>query len=69
VCGAHELALLYFPSLDVTGVRPYDDMLGFGDAKPDYEPGIGCSACGSQWNSLEEFRAAQRGEEPAPESD
>ena len=60
VCGAHELALIYFPHVDVTGIRPYDDMLGFGDIKAGEEPGIGCEACGSEWSSLEDFRRARR---------
>jgi hypothetical protein len=62
VCGEHALHLLYFPDVGVTGARPYDDMLGFGDVKPDDPPGIGCDACGSEWLSLEEFREAQKGE-------
>ena len=61
VCGAHALHLLYFPTADLTGARPYDDMLGFGDVKPDQAPGIGCGACGADWPSLEEFRRAQVG--------
>ncbi len=65
VCGEHALHLLYFPDVGATGARPYDDMLGFGDVKPDDPPGIGCNACGSEWASLEAFRAAQRGEAPA----
>ena len=64
VCGEHALHLLYFPDVGATGARPYDDILGFGDIKPDQPPAIGCSACGSEWETLEEFRAAQRGEEP-----
>ena len=63
VCGKHTLHLLYFPSVDVTGARQYDDMLGFGDVKPDDPPGIGCTSCGSEWPSLEDFRAAQPGED------
>jgi hypothetical protein len=59
VCGAHELHLLYFPSVGVTGARPYDDIFGFGDVRPGQEPGIGCTACGTEWKSLDDFRAAQ----------
>jgi len=62
VCGKHTLHLLYFPTVDVTGARQYDDILGFGDVKPDQPPGIACESCGTQWHSLEEFRAAQRGD-------
>ena len=57
VCGANELELLYYPTVDVTGVRPYDELLGMGNAKPDQLPGIGCRACGSEWATLAEFRA------------
>ena len=60
VCGAHQLQLLYFPDVGISGVRAYDDMLGFGDVKPDQPPGIGCAACGTEWDSIEDFRAAQR---------
>ncbi len=42
VCGRHTLHLLYFPAIDITGVRPYDDMLGFGDVRADEAPAIGC---------------------------
>ena len=62
VCGAHALHLLYFPEVDVTGARQYDDILGFGDVKPDQPPGIGCDACGCEWQSLEAFRAGERRE-------
>lgn len=62
VCNEHALHLLYFPSVDVTGARAYDDMLGFGDIKADAEPGIGCDACGAEWATLDAFRAAQAGE-------
>lgn len=58
-CGQHSLHLLYFPNVDVTGARAYDDMLGFGDVKPDQAPGIGCQACGAEWPDLEAFRAAR----------
>ncbi len=59
VCGAHALHLLYFPDVDLTGVRPMDDLVGMGDLKPEQPPGIGCEACGSEWTTLEEFRTAQ----------
>ncbi len=64
VCGQHTLHLLYFPVIDVTGVRPYDDMLGFGDVHPEQEPAIGCAACGAEWPDVAAFRAAtdKRGE-------
>lgn len=65
VCGQHALHLLYFPEVDVTGARQYDDMLGFGDIKRVQPPAIGCEACGSEWASLDEFRAAQQSKSPA----
>lgn len=55
-CGAHQLTLLRFPQLDVLGVRPYDDLIGMGDAKATTEPGIGCLACGAEWPDLAAFR-------------
>jgi hypothetical protein len=60
-CGAHELHLLRFPAIDVTGARQYDDMLGFGDVHPSDKPGIGCAACGAAWDDLEAFHAHVRG--------
>ena len=60
VCGAHRLTLLYFPETSATGVRPYDELLGMGDAASDTPPGIGCLSCGSEWADLEEFRRAQQ---------
>jgi len=62
VCGVHALHLLYFPDVGIGGVRPMDELVGMGDLKPDQPPGIGCTACGSEWESLEDFRAAQRAE-------
>jgi len=59
VCGAHALQLLYFPNVGATGARQYDDIFGFGDVKPDQQPAIGCNVCGSEWESLAVFRAAQ----------
>ena len=59
ICGQHRLTLLYFPETPVLGVRPYDELYMLGDQKSDTPPGIGCLNCGSDWASLEEFRAAQ----------
>jgi hypothetical protein len=58
VCGQHRLTLLYFPSTDLRGVRPYDELLGMGDPSPETEPGIGCLNCGSEWPDLDAFRQA-----------
>jgi hypothetical protein len=66
VCGAHQLQLLYFPEVEITGVRPYDDMFGFGDVKPERQPGIGCANCGTEWPDLASFRRAM---DEQPESD
>jgi hypothetical protein len=57
-CGAHQLTLLEFPSMDVRGVRPYDELIGMGDPRPDDPPGIGCLACGAEWPDLAAFRQA-----------
>ncbi len=58
VCGEHRLTLLYFPTVDVRGVSPYDELIGMGDVRPDDPPGIGCTACGAEWPDLAAFRAA-----------
>ena len=63
VCGAHALHLLYFPTVDLTGSRPFDELLGMGELKPDQPPGIGCEACGTEWPDLESFRQAQKSDE------
>jgi hypothetical protein len=72
VCGSFQLSLLYFPNVDATGVRQYDELLGFGDAHADTPPGIGCLACGSEWATLAEYQSAaavkERGTQPEPES-
>lgn len=60
VCGAHRLTLLHFPQVDPTGVRPYDELLGMGDVRPNDPPGIGCLNCGAEWRDLDSFRAEQR---------
>ncbi len=62
-CGRHELELITFPEVDATGVRPYDELLGFGAPRRDHPPGIGCRACGAAWPDLAAFRAAQKGEQ------
>jgi hypothetical protein len=57
VCGEHRLTLLSFPSVDPSGVRPYDELLGFGDVQADTLPGIGCLACGAEWETLADYEA------------
>lgn len=59
VCGQHRLTLLYFPTTDVRGVRPYDELYGMGDPAADTPPGIGCLNCGAEWPDLAAFRAAR----------
>lgn len=60
VCGEHRLTLLHFPETSVLGVRPYDELYGFGDRQADTPPGIGCLGCGSEWENLDEFHRAQK---------
>src|SRR5215218_642282 len=62
VCGQHTLQLLYFPDVSATGARPYDELFGLGDIKPDAPPGIGCASCGAEWDSLDAFRAGRQRE-------
>ena len=64
VCGQHTLQLLYFPEVGATGARPYDELFGLGDIKPDAPPGIGCASCGAEWDSLDDFRAGRQREAP-----
>ncbi len=56
-CGEYRLTLLYFPTTDARGVRPYDEIIGMGDPTPDTAPGIGCLACGAEWPDLAAFQA------------
>src|SRR3954454_23483534 len=65
VCGQHALQLLYFPDVGATGARPYDEIFGFGDIRPDAPPGIGCAACGAEWQSLDDFREGRPREAPS----
>lgn len=62
VCGEHRLTLLPLPRVDVLGVQPYNELLGFRDiaGRPDLDPAIGCLSCGSEWPDLTDFRLAQR---------
>jgi len=64
-CGRHELELISFPDIDVTGVRPYDELLGFVAPRRDQPPGIGCRACGATWPDLQSFRDAQSADDLA----
>ena len=59
-CGGHSLELIYFPSIDVKGVSPYDELIGMGDLRPEGSPGIGCRLCGATWPDLDAFREAAK---------
>jgi hypothetical protein len=56
-CGAHRLALLNLPTIDVTGYRPLDEIYGMVTGPSLEEPGIGCLACGAEWPDLAAFNA------------
>lgn len=56
-CGAHRLALLNLPTIDVSGYRPLDEIYGMVTGPSLEEPGIGCLACGAEWPDLAAFNA------------
>ena len=56
-CGAHRLALLAVPTIDVSGYRPFDEIYGMVTGPSLEEPGIGCLACGAEWPDLAAFNA------------
>jgi len=58
-CGAHRLALLRMPELDVTEYHPLDEAIGMGVAPSLEQPAIGCLACGAEWPDLNAFRAEE----------
>lgn len=58
VCGRHRLAVAPDGAPDLRQARPYDELIGMGDPVASTPPGIICLACGSEWQSLEDFRAA-----------
>ena len=61
VCGEQRLALIDFPSVHATGYLPANEILGMGEITQVTPPGIGCLACGTEWDSLVSFREAQAG--------
>ncbi len=63
-CGAHRLALLNLPTIDVSGYRPLDEIYGMVTGPSLEEPGIGCLACGAEWPDLAAFKA--EADSPAP---
>ncbi len=58
VCGAHRLALLEFPHVS-GAVHLIDSEMFAVRMMPDQTPpGIGCLACGSEWEDVTSFRTA-----------
>lgn len=57
-CGAHRLALLNLPAIDLNGYRPVDEIYGMVNGPSPDEPGIGCLACGAEWRNLADFNEA-----------
>jgi hypothetical protein len=59
-CGAHQLAVLDVPDVELTGYQPANASMGIAtDVRLEGEPGIGCLACGAQWPDLAAFRVEQ----------
>jgi len=65
-CGAHQLALVDFPSVSAVGYQVFAETVGMGEIRETTPPAIGCQACGAEWADLAAFRAAQaeRGAHP-----
>jgi len=61
-CGAHRLALLSLPTIDISGYRPLDEIYGMTGGPNLEEPGIGCLACGAEWADLAAFNRERGGE-------
>jgi hypothetical protein len=59
-CGAHQLAVLSFPSLPGSNPTDIEVPLGGRAADPS-APAIGCLACGAEWRDLETFSRARAG--------
>jgi len=59
-CGAHRLALLDLPEIDVTEYHPLDEAIGMGVAPSLEQPAIGCLACGAQWPDVGAFQAEEQ---------
>jgi hypothetical protein len=58
-CGAHEMALVDFPSVSAVGYQVFSETIGMGEVRATTAPAIGCLACGAEWADLASFRAAQ----------
>jgi len=65
-CGAHELALIDFPSVSAVGYQVFSETIGMGEIKETTPPAIGCLNCGAEWPDLDAFRAAQAAHGPGP---
>jgi hypothetical protein len=65
-CGAHEVALVDFPSVSAVGYQVFSETIGMGEVKESTPPAIGCLACGAEWADLAAFRAAQAARGPDP---
>jgi hypothetical protein len=65
-CGAHELALVDFPSVSAVGYQVFSETIGMGEVRETTPPAIGCLACGAEWPDLTTFRAAQAGRDADP---
>lgn len=61
VCGEHRLALIEFPRIPIVGYQAYSELIGMGETHASTAPGIGCLACGTEWDDLAAFREARRG--------
>lgn len=59
VCGQHRLAVAPDDAPDLRRSRPYDELIGMGDPVVRQAPGIVCLACGTEWASLDDFRAGR----------
>ncbi len=56
-CGAHRLALVEPPDVELTSVQVANDTLGIPtDVRLQGEPAIECLACGTEWPDLASFR-------------
>jgi hypothetical protein len=58
-CGAHRLALLQMPEIDLTDYHPLDEAIGMGMTPSLEQPAIGCLACGAQWPDVGALRAEE----------
>jgi hypothetical protein len=57
VCGEHRLTLIDFPAIGGAGGILGSDVAAAGVVDGAGQPGIGCLACGAEWNDLASFRS------------